>query len=64
MHKNQAKPANAAAALKFFDWAYAGGDKMAVDLDYVPLPDSLKTQIRKTWADNIKDVSGKAITYK
>ena len=64
MHKNQAKPANAAASLKFFDWAYAGGDKMAADLDYVPLPDSLKTQIRKTWADNIKDGAGKAIAYK
>ena len=39
MHKAQDKPANAANALKFFDWAYANGDKMADDLEYVPLPD-------------------------
>ena len=38
MHKAQDKPANAANVLKFFDWAYANGDKMADDLDYVPLP--------------------------
>src|SRR5262249_10492380 len=38
MHKAQEKPANAAATLKFFDWAYSTGDKMADDLDYVPLP--------------------------
>jgi phosphate transport system substrate-binding protein len=42
MHKVQAKPEQAAAALKFFDWSYANGDKMAADLDYVPMPDSVK----------------------
>ena len=26
-------------ALKFFDWAYKNGDKMAEELDYVPMPD-------------------------
>ena len=61
MHKLQDKPANAANALKFFDWAYANGDKMAAELEYVTLPDSLKALIHKQWADNIKDASGKAI---
>lgn len=65
MHKVQDKPANASAALKFFDWAYsAAGDKMADDLDYVALPASVKDLIRKQWADNLKDASGKAISYK
>ena len=32
-------PAATAAALKFFDWAYRNGGKMAAELDYVPLPD-------------------------
>lgn len=64
MHKSQDKPQNAANALKFFDWAYANGDKMASDLDYVPMPDSVKTLIRKQWADSIKDASGKAVAYK
>ena len=64
MYKSQDKPTNAASALKFFDWAYASGDKMASDLEYVALPDSLKTLIRKQWANDIKDASGKAIAFK
>ena len=60
MHKAQDKPANAAATLKFFDWAYASGDKMAAELEYVPLPDSLKALVRKQWGE-IKDASGKAL---
>ena len=50
-------------SLKFFDWAYASGDKMAMDLEYVALPDSLKALVRKQW-DQIKDVGGKAVSYK
>lgn len=64
MHKLQDKPQNAANALKFFDWAYANGDKMASELDYVPMPDSVKALIRKEWAQNIKDGSGKVVAYK
>jgi len=47
-------PAATAAALKFFDWAYRNGAKMAQDLDYVPLPDSLVTQVRASWKSQIK----------
>ena len=64
MHKVQDKPANATNTLKFFDWAYANGDKMAEELDYVPLPDSVKKLVAKLWADNLKDASGKAIPAK
>ena len=64
MYKNTEKPANSANALKFFDWAYASGDKMAADLDYVPMPDAVKAMIRKQWADNIKDASGRTISFK
>jgi phosphate transport system substrate-binding protein len=64
MHKQQDKPANATTALKFFDWAYASGDKMAEELDYVPLPAAVKDMIRKQWSDNLKDGAGKAIAFK
>jgi phosphate transport system substrate-binding protein len=64
MHKTQDKPANAANTLKFFDWAYASGDKMADDLEYVPLPPAVKTLVRQAWAANLKDASGKAIAFK
>lgn len=63
MHKAQDKPQQAAAALKFFDWAYGNGDKMASELDYVPLPDSVKALVRKQWGE-IKDASGKPVAYK
>jgi phosphate transport system substrate-binding protein len=63
MQKAQDKPAQAANSLKFFDWAFLNGDKMAAELEYVTLPDAVKSLVRKQWAD-IKDGSGKAIAYK
>lgn len=64
MHKAQDKPAQATTALKFFEWAYANGDKAAADLEYVPLPDSLKALVRKQWANEIKDAAGKPVALK
>ena len=63
MHKVQDKPAQAAATLKFFQWAYEGGDKTASDLDYVPMPAVVKSQIEKAWGE-IKDGSGKAVAVR
>ena len=42
-------------------WAYTNGDKMAADLEYVMLPDSLTALIHKQWADDIMDAASKAI---
>jgi phosphate transport system substrate-binding protein len=61
MHKTPEKPASVAAALKFFDWAYQSGDAMAGDLEYVPLPASVKELVRRQWR-GIKDGAGKALT--
>lgn len=63
MQKVQEKPANATSTLKFFDWAYASGDKMAGELEYVALPDSVKALVRKQWGE-IKDASGKPVAFK
>jgi phosphate transport system substrate-binding protein len=49
-------PAATAQALKFFDWAYRNGGKMAADLDYVPLPQSLISEIRATWKADIRGI--------
>jgi phosphate transport system substrate-binding protein len=49
-------PAETGEALKFFDWAYKNGGKMAADLDYVPLPESLIKQVRATWKSDIKGI--------
>jgi phosphate transport system substrate-binding protein len=64
MYKSQDKPASAASALKFFDWAFQQGDAMADDLDYVPLPAAVKDLVRKLWVENLKDGTGKPIAYK
>jgi phosphate transport system substrate-binding protein len=64
MYKVQDKPVNATNSLKFFDWAFNNGDKAADDLDYVPLPDSVKALVRKQWAEQIKDSSGKPVPFK
>jgi phosphate transport system substrate-binding protein len=61
IHKSQDKPASAQEVLKFFDWSFKNGQKMAQDLDYVPLPDALTKQIAETWKTQVKDASGKAL---
>jgi phosphate transport system substrate-binding protein len=63
MHKAQDKPAQAAASLKFFEWAYANGDAAAADLEYVALPDAVKNLVRKQWAE-VKDATGKQVAFK
>ena len=47
MHKVPQDAVAAKEALKFFDWAYAKGDKMAEELDYVPMPDKVVGAIKK-----------------
>lgn len=61
MHKAQEKPETGKEVLKFFDWAYDKGDKLAADLDYVPLPENVVKLIRAAWKTQIKDTAGKAI---
>jgi phosphate transport system substrate-binding protein len=51
------KPANVAAsndALQFFKWAYEKGDKMAQDLDYIPMPDNVKKLVEAMWDKDIQ----------
>jgi phosphate transport system substrate-binding protein len=61
IHKQPQDPAAAAAALKFFAWAYAKGGKMAEDLDFVSMPTAVVGTVEKMWSGNIKDAGGKAL---
>jgi len=61
MHVKQDKPQNAAEVLKFYDWSFKNGQKMAEELDYVPLPPALVAMIQDAWKTQIKDASGKAV---
>ena len=47
MYKTPADKAQSAEVLKFFDWAFKNGKQMALELEYVPLPDALTKQIRE-----------------
>lgn len=60
MHKVQDKPQQAVEAMKFFEWAYANGGKLASELDYVPLPAETIKLIKMSWGQ-MKDSSGKSV---
>ncbi len=51
------KPVNVAAsndALQFFKWAYENGDKMAQELDYIPMPNTVVGMVERMWASDIE----------
>jgi phosphate transport system substrate-binding protein len=61
IHKVQEKADVAKEVLKFFDWSFQNGAKMADELDYVPMPDPVVNQIKAVWKSQIKDASGKPV---
>ena len=61
MYAKQDKPQNGTEVLKFFDWALKNGQKMAAELDYVPLPAPVVAQIEAAWKADIKDPTGKTL---
>ena len=63
MQLKQDKPASATEVFKFFSWAYKNGDKSAVALDYVPMPDNVIGSIEKAWS-KVTDASGKPVALK
>jgi phosphate transport system substrate-binding protein len=56
LHTTQDKPDHSKETLKYFDWAFGSGD-----LGYIPLPDSVVTEIRSQWQVKVKDASGKSV---
>ena len=54
MHKDAVDKAASQEAIKFFKFAFEKGGKMAEDLDYIPMPDSVVKLIEKTWSADIK----------
>ena len=61
IHKVQEKPESGKEVLKFFEWSFKNGTKMAEELDYVPMPDPVIKIIQSVWKSQIKDGSGKAV---
>jgi phosphate transport system substrate-binding protein len=40
--------------MKFFDWALRNSRQTAIDLEYVPIPDSAVRLIGQAWAEQIR----------
>jgi phosphate transport system substrate-binding protein len=54
MHKDATDKAASQEAIKFFKYAFSKGGKMAEELDYIPMPESVVKLIEKTWSADIK----------
>ena len=53
MYKRPKDPGRSKVALDFFKWALERGQAQAQELDYVPLPASLVSQIETYWKTNV-----------
>jgi phosphate transport system substrate-binding protein len=61
MPKQPQDPTAAKEALKFFDWAFTKGGKMAEEPDYIAMPENVVGLIKREWASDIKDATGKPL---
>lgn len=61
IYKVQAKAETARAVLSFFDWAYKHGAKIAMKLDYVPMPKKVVQLVETTWKKTVKDTKGNSL---
>lgn len=61
MHKYQQDAEGARDVLKFFKWAYESGDQMALELDYIPMPDNVSKLVQTYWKQNLSDSNANPI---
>ncbi|HMN81161.1 MAG TPA: phosphate ABC transporter substrate-binding protein PstS [Burkholderiaceae bacterium] len=58
MHTSPADPKRATEVLNFFSWSLKNGQKLATELDYVPMPEPVVRQIEAMWKSDIKGPAG------
>jgi phosphate transport system substrate-binding protein len=51
IYKDPQDKAAAGEAVKFFDWGFAKGAKLADELDYIPMPEKVVAMVNKTMGD-------------
>ena len=61
IHKQSKDAGRTNEVLKFFEWAYAKGDQLALGLHYIPLPDNVVKLIQENWKESLKDSTGKPL---
>ena len=59
--KDPADAARSAVVMKFFDWVFKNGDDAAATLEYIALPEQVKTAVRAAWHATILGPDGKPI---
>ena len=59
--KDPKDAARAANVMKFFDWAFTNGSKLAEDLEYIPLPKAVQDAVRAAWKSEVKGPDGKPV---
>lgn len=61
IYKSQADAAKGAEVLRFFEWALKNGQKLASDMDYVPIPAPVIKLIEDAWRKDVKNASGQPL---
>ncbi len=51
-----------ANVMKFFDWAYKNGSKLAQELEYIPLPPAVQDAVRAAWVAQVRGPDGKPVS--
>ncbi len=59
--KDAKDAARSAAVMKFFDWSFANGAKLAQDLEYIPLPAAVQNSVRAAWKAEVKGPDGQPV---
>lgn len=62
--RNPADAARAANVVKFFDWAFRDGSKLAEELEYIPLPATVQDAVRAAWARDVAGPNGQPIAWR
>ena len=60
IYKQQQRRPTAIEMLKFFDWSFHAGAKLADELEYVPMPKDVVQLIQSAW-DDVRDPKGRPI---
>jgi phosphate transport system substrate-binding protein len=59
--KDPKDAARSANVMKFFDWAFTNGGKLAEELEYIPLPKAVQDAVRAAWKTQVKGPDGKPV---
>jgi phosphate transport system substrate-binding protein len=54
-------PARALEVLRFFDWTFKNGTRIASEAGYVALPPAVTTLVENAWRRQVKDSRGASI---